>query len=58
MAKSIEMGFLDGNESPIMLEAHKGAGLVLGEPFRTEGKYDFGSSNITSRIGQHAKVFR
>jgi len=30
MSKSIDMGFLDGNEAKVMLDAHLGAGLVLG----------------------------
>ena len=51
------MKFLTGNEHQIMLDAHLQAGLILGEPFRSDAPYDFTNSTITSRIGQQAKVF-
>jgi aarF domain-containing kinase len=57
MDKSIEMKFLTGAENQIMLDAHLQAGLILGEPFRSAEPYDFKGSNITSRIGEQAKVF-
>jgi len=57
MSKSIEMGFLDGKENDIMLNAHESAGLVLGEPFLTDEPYDFKEGKITTRIAEHFKTF-
>jgi len=57
MVQSRDMGFLTGDENDIMLEAHKLSGFTLGEPFATEGEYDFKDSGITSRISKHGSAF-
>ena len=54
---SHRMGFLTGEENDIMLEAHKMSGFVLGEPFATDGAYNFKDSGITGRISEHGSVF-
>ena len=55
--ESIRMGFLTGDESNVMMEAHKMSGFCLGEPFQSYEPYDFKSSRITSRISKHGAVF-
>ncbi|EJK44579.1 hypothetical protein THAOC_36873 [Thalassiosira oceanica] len=55
--ESIRMGFLTGDESNVMMEAHKMSGFCLGEPFQSYEPYDFKSSRITSRISEHGAVF-
>ncbi len=63
MSQSIAMGFLNGQESEVMLDAHRDAALVLGEPFRLgeDGSpsppFPFEHSRITQRIAEHATVF-
>lgn len=47
---SKQMGFLTGYESKAMKEAHVDMVMIMGEIFRNEGEYDFGSQNSTSRI--------
>ncbi|XP_055854245.1 atypical kinase COQ8B, mitochondrial isoform X2 [Episyrphus balteatus] len=47
---SREMGFLTGYESKQMDEAHVDAVMILGEIFRYDGEFDFGSQNTTQRI--------
>lgn len=49
--RSLRLGFLTGEESQVMLDAHTEAGLVVGMPFATEGRYDFGlHGKMTSRV--------
>jgi len=55
--QSREMGFLTGEESDIMLKAHIESGLVVGEPFQTFESFDFKSSSISARLGQHTALF-
>jgi len=50
LAASIRLGFLTGEESRVMNEAHVNAILIIGEPFSTEGVYRFHERNIASRI--------
>ena len=57
MEESIRMGFLTGEESTTMMEAHKLSGFCLGEPFQSYDPYDFKSSKITARISEHGAVF-
>ena len=52
-----DLQFLTGEESPEMLAAHTGAGLVVGEPFVSDAPFDFAKSDLTSRIGAHGQVF-
>ncbi|CAK7348565.1 unnamed protein product [Dovyalis caffra] len=47
---SKRLGFLAGDESEVMLEAHVQAGFVVGLPFSNPGGYDFRSSNITQSV--------
>ncbi|ORY16111.1 ubiquinone biosynthesis protein-like protein coq-8 [Clohesyomyces aquaticus] len=49
---SIELGYLTGNESQAMLEAHVNSVLTLAEPFLEDGPevYDFRDQTITDRV--------
>ena len=49
---SIQLGYLTGNESPTMLEAHVSSILTLAEPFRDDSPeiYDFQDQTITDRV--------
>eukprot|EP00246_Nothoceros_aenigmaticus_P014049 TRINITY_DN5169_c0_g2_i2.p1 TRINITY_DN5169_c0_g2~~TRINITY_DN5169_c0_g2_i2.p1 ORF type:complete len:177 (-),score=17.73 TRINITY_DN5169_c0_g2_i2:40-570(-) len=47
---SVKLGFLTGEESRIMLDAHVEAAFVVGMPFSKAGGYDFRSTNLTRRI--------
>lgn len=47
---SRRLGFLTGEESEIMLDAHVQAGFVVGLPFSKAGGYDFRANNITHSI--------
>eukprot|EP00884_Botryococcus_braunii_P002081 jgi/Botrbrau1/11874/Bobra.126_2s0009.1 len=39
--RSINMGFLTGDESALMLDAHCEAGYIVGHPFSQDGDYNF-----------------
>jgi aarF domain-containing kinase len=54
---SVKMHFLTGDESPAMMRAHIAAGMVVGEPFRSNEPFDFQKSKLTTRLGQHTEVF-
>lgn len=47
---SVEGGFLTGYETKEMIDAHVSAVMILGEGFRTEQAFDFGSQDITQSI--------
>jgi aarF domain-containing kinase len=49
---SLELGYLTGNESPAMLNAHVDSVLTLAEPFSSSGPeiYDFRDQTITDRV--------
>ncbi|ONK61421.1 uncharacterized protein A4U43_C08F29730 [Asparagus officinalis] len=47
---SRRLGFLTGEESEVMLDAHVQAGFIVGLPFSNPGGYDFRSTNITQSI--------
>lgn len=47
---SKRLGFLTGEESDVMIDAHVQAGFIVGLPFSRNGGYDFRSSNITQSI--------
>ena len=51
------LGFLTGDESIEMLDAHSEAGLVVGEPFLSDEEFDFAGSKLTQRIGKHGSTF-
>lgn len=38
---SVKLGFLTGYESEIMKNAHMEAVMIIGEPFREQGEFDF-----------------
>ena len=47
---SVKLGFLTGYEMSAFNEAHCDAVLVLGDAFRTDGPFDFGTQDTTKRI--------
>ncbi|XP_042429802.1 protein ABC transporter 1, mitochondrial-like isoform X1 [Zingiber officinale] len=47
---SQRLGFLTGEESDIMIEAHVQAAFIVGMPFAKPGGYDFRTANITRSI--------
>ncbi|KAF5838123.1 ABC1 family-domain-containing protein [Dunaliella salina] len=58
ISQSIRLGFLTGDESKVMLDAHTEAGLVVGLPFSsTAPTYDFGQhGGMTARISELGAV--
>ncbi|GMH38418.1 hypothetical protein BSKO_06302 [Bryopsis sp. KO-2023] len=52
MRRSTSLGFLTGDESKVMMDAHCEAGFIVGLPFAQDGLYDFGthSQNVTGRV--------
>jgi aarF domain-containing kinase len=54
---SQDLGFLTGDETPEMMEAHIDTGMVFGEPFLSNEPYDFGQSSLTKRIGKYGDIF-
>jgi len=54
---SISLGFLTGDESPVLMDAHAEAGFQVGRPFAAEGVYDFGAErDMTRRVAGLGKV--
>eukprot|EP01091_Cochliopodium_minus_P003660 TRINITY_DN13635_c0_g1_i1.p1 TRINITY_DN13635_c0_g1~~TRINITY_DN13635_c0_g1_i1.p1 ORF type:complete len:664 (+),score=215.55 TRINITY_DN13635_c0_g1_i1:130-1992(+) len=47
---SVKMGFLTGDETQVMKDAHVDSVMVLGEPFCQEEGYNFGEQKITTKI--------
>lgn len=47
---SRRLGFLTGEESEVMLDAHVQAGFIVGLPFAKPGCYDFRATNVTHSI--------
>ncbi|KAL1206249.1 Protein ABC transporter 1 [Cardamine amara subsp. amara] len=47
---SKRLGFLTGEESNVMQDAHVQAGFIVGLPFAEPGGYDFRANNITQSI--------
>ena len=48
---SQSLGFLTGDETPVMLDAHCEAGIAVGRPFAAEGGFDFGAGTaVTKRV--------
>lgn len=55
--RSTSLGFLTGDESAVMLDAHVEAGIMVGLPFGTPGVYDFGShGGMTRRVSELGAV--
>ncbi|CEL99479.1 unnamed protein product [Vitrella brassicaformis CCMP3155] len=53
---SKELGFLNGSESRIMLDAHVRSVVAVGEPFSAEGMFDFASTNIVNKVYELSPV--
>eukprot|EP00808_Paulinella_micropora_P024107 g68950.t1 len=53
---SIKLGFLTGEESKRMLQAHLEASFIIGEPFAEQGPYDFDKGNIAARASTRAAI--
>ncbi|KAH7446741.1 hypothetical protein KP509_01G071700 [Ceratopteris richardii] len=53
---SCKLGFLTGEESSIMLDAHTEAAFAVGLPFSQPGSFDFHSSNMTRRVSELGAV--
>lgn len=53
---SIKLGFLTGDESKEMMDAHVQAGFIIGEPFGSDEPYDFVKGNIAARVSELASV--
>lgn len=54
---SVRLGFLTGDESKAMMDAHTQAGFIVGDPFAEEGEYDFGvNSGMTRRVSELGKT--
>lgn len=54
--RSVALGFLTGDESREMMEAHCQAGILVGAPFRTVGAHDFGGPSMTGRVTELGAV--
>lgn len=52
----IRLGFLTGDESKAMFDAHVESGFIVGEPFATDEPYDFAAKRIPERVGKLAHV--
>ena len=49
--RSIALGFLTGDESTVMTDAHAEAAILVGRPFSEDGEYDFGAhGGLTKRV--------
>lgn len=47
---SKRLGFLTGDESRVMLDAHSQAAFVVGIPFAKPGGFDFKTTDLTKRV--------
>jgi aarF domain-containing kinase len=54
---SVKLGFLTGDESKPMVQAHLAAAYAIGEPFSTYEPFAFRDSNLTERVTSHLQVF-
>ncbi|EME31783.1 ABC1 transporter, partial [Galdieria sulphuraria] len=53
---SKRLGFLTGDESKSMLDAHCSAAFVVGEPFSAGSLYDFKNSDIARRVAEFGRT--
>lgn len=53
---SMLLGFLTGQESSRMKEAHVDSVVALGLPFSTVGPYEFGNQTVTTRVRSNIPV--
>ena len=57
LAASHKLGFLTGDESQLLIDAHVEAAFVVGMPFAAPGGYDFATnSGMTRRVGELGAV--
>ena len=57
VAASVALGFLTGEESPVLMDAHARAGFQVGLPFASEGAFDFARNReMTRRVAGLGKV--
>ena len=57
VAASVALGFLTGDEAPVLIDAHVRAGYEVGRPFAAEGAHDFGANrDMTRRVAGLGKV--
>jgi aarF domain-containing kinase len=54
---SIKLGFLTGEESRDMVNAHIEAGLEVGRPFQRNAPFDFRASKIAQQMSKHGDTF-
>lgn len=55
--RSTALGFLTGDESKVMLDAHVEAAIAVGKPFAFNGNYDFGAhGSLTKRVTELGAV--
>lgn len=47
---AIKLGFLTGDESQKIIDAHIEAAFMVGEPFASDEPYDFGKGQLTKRL--------
>lgn len=50
LQKSQDLKFLTGFETKAFSDAHVEAVMILGEPFATQGPYDFGAGDTARRV--------
>jgi aarF domain-containing kinase len=59
LKQSVKLGFLTGEESTVMNEAHYQASIVVGEPFSDAYKeigYNFSKTDIPARTAKYGKI--
>jgi aarF domain-containing kinase len=54
---SVKLGFLTGQESLAMTNAHIEAGLEVARPFQRAAPFDFRASRLTDQVGKHGDTF-
>lgn len=55
--RSMALGFLTGDESQVMLDAHVQAAIAVGTPFSRPGLYDFGAhGHLTKKVTELGAV--
>ena len=50
LSGSNKLGFLSGEESKIMIDAHIESVLIVGLPFSGKGDFDFADQNLTKKV--------
>ena len=57
MQISVDLGFLTGEETAEMTQAHLATAKVVGEPFRQNKAYAFRDRELSKRIGKYGGTF-